>query len=141
MPDSQNAAGFSGSYTIHDGRCVMRSDPAPSPMRVQTLPLVFAHSPRVATPAMIASERGTGERSVRLPHSESLCERFPVTFTHPAAPAGWELCAATVAVSTLVNTAARNLVTIRDLQKRGVDEPNRKEVEQVVRDDHQHDLL
>src|SRR5258706_5901817 len=70
----------------------MMLDPASC---AQVLPLPLTHRPLRAMPAMMLSEPGTAETIVRLPHSDAMFARLPVTFTHAlaAAAAG---CAASV---------------------------------------------
>src|SRR5262245_13870271 len=88
MPDSQHTSAFFGSKTIDEARFATRSDPSPSPIRVHVGPEVFVHNPRDATPAMMASDWGTGAISVSVPHSDILWARLPVAFTQASAAAG-----------------------------------------------------
>src|SRR5687767_8959882 len=66
----------------------MVSDPLPVPSCVHVLPLVLTHRPRCATPAMIRPESGAAAICCRLPHSDDMLARLPVTFTHVCAAAG-----------------------------------------------------
>src|ERR1043165_149704 len=83
MPLSQKIFAFRESYTSREGRFKIASEPAIWPSGVQLVPpSVVCQSPRLATPAMILSSPGNTERRQRLPHSDGIPARFPVTLIH-----------------------------------------------------------
>src|ERR1700690_2251645 len=84
MPTSQKMSALSGSNRICCGRFLIWQFGPPS--FVQSVPpLVVAHNPAPATPAMTLSEFGTGKTRHRLPHSLAILARFPVAGTQSAA--------------------------------------------------------
>src|SRR4030095_12549594 len=64
---------------------MMVSDPAPVPVGIHVVPLLFVHNPLCATPAMTAFEPRTADTIVRLPHSAGILTRWPVPSTHAGA--------------------------------------------------------
>src|ERR1700722_7652650 len=83
MPDSQNVCGWSGSYTMSEGRLVMVDEPAPVPRRAQLPPpFLLTQSPCGRAPARSMSSSGFDDRFDRLPHSEPRPARLPVAIVH-----------------------------------------------------------
>src|SRR5688572_2478686 len=100
MPDSQKVPGFAGSKANQVGRLTMTAEPLPVPSWVHVSPVVLAHNPLSATPATTRPDVGAAARCCRLPHSDAMLARFPVTLTHDCAATGDAPCSQHKAVRT-----------------------------------------